>query len=293
MALYNSAQNNSNNVYKMPDLAERVREVFSSAAAVILQETDLSPNNPRVTKAIGMIITLCRQHPHLTPDILDFNILPGPSPRSELVERFMQAEQELEKHFARLIIARGIQRNGLDWPDMRLYPWFKDYPAIFDFEYKVLGPALENLAPLSAIGYIGPGAMPIVPMMLAEKTGRNILAVDTDVDSCDLGNRITEDMGYHDKIRIFWGDGMSADTLMGSGMVILSNSPQYNDAGLLGILTTLNPRYIYARIPAGLAKAIFPSIQPLLITALGYEMVEHAESNGTSTNDGLLFRRIK
>lgn len=285
-----TAQNN--NLYQMPDLASRVREVFSSAASVILQESDLSPHNPRVTKAIGMIVSLCRQYPQLAPDILDFNILPGPDPRSELVERFMQAELELEKHFARLIIARGIQRNGLKWPDMRIYPWFKDYPAIFDFEYSHLGPALEKLAPLSAIGYIGPGALPIVPMMLAEKTGRNILAIDTDADSCDLGNRICEDMGYHDKIRIFWGDGMNADVLMGAGLVVLSNSPQHNDAGLLGILTTLNPRYIFARIPAGLAGAIFPSVQPMLITALGYELVDHARSNGASTNDGMLFRRI-
>lgn len=292
MAVLNSAQNNQN-IYQMPDLTSRVREVFSSAASVILQESDLSPHNPRVTKAVGMIVSLCRQYPDLKPDILDFNVLPGPDPRSDLVERFMQAEQELEKHFARLIIARGIQRNGLEWPDMRIYPWFKDYPAIFEFEYKVLGQALAEMAPLSAIGYIGPGALPLIPMMLAEKTGKNILSVDTDVDSCDLGNRICEDMGYSDQIRIFWGDGMSADMLMGSGLVILSNSPQHNDAGLLGILTALNPRYVYARIPAGLAGAIFPSVQPLLITALGYEMIEHARSNGSSTNDGMLFRRIR
>ncbi|PJF37993.1 MAG: hypothetical protein CUN55_19265 [Phototrophicales bacterium] len=98
-------------------------------------------------------------------------------------------------------------------------------------------------------------------------------------------------MGYGDKVRVFWGDGMNADMLMGVGMLVLSNSPQRNDGALLGVLAKLKPRYVFARVPAGLAKAIFPSVNPMLITSLGYKLVNHACSNGASTNDGMLFRR--
>ena len=155
-------------IHKLPDNAEQAGQAFISAAAVLLREADLTPKNADIARAVTLIHTLCRDNSHLSPDILDFTALPGPNPQSELINRFLVCEQELEKHYARLIIARGMQRDQLSWEDLRIYPWFKTYPSLFDFEFNIIESAVQEMPPLSSVGFIGAGALPVVPMMLRQ-----------------------------------------------------------------------------------------------------------------------------
>lgn len=260
---------------------------FNLAADTMTSAQDLSPRNKAVEDAVSDFIDLAIHHPQAVED--GSKDLP-PQKLVRLKAAFLEADREMEKYWAEQILDG---KSELVWDDLDIYPWFNDYPALYDFEKRAIEAATGPITEDTVITYIGSGALPLIPLMLHMETGCQIECIDINEGAVDLSRRIAEGLGVADGVRVHLGDGETLPVKRDSDILFLANAPLGAKDALLDIVRELEPEHVFARSSTGGTAVLYPSIEDDSLEPVGYGLVHFAADHAHHTHTGYVFQKAK
>lgn len=262
---------------------------FNDASQVLLRAQDLSPRNKAAEKAVLSLIDMCIENSELVAEqsqqMSEHDLL-------SLRRAFLEADCEMEKYWSEKIIQSVGEDEALSWDNFGIYPWFQDYPALYDFEKRAIEKTLGPITEDTTITYFGSGALPIIPLMLALETGCQIKCVDINDGAVNLSTRLIDKMGLSDKISVHKGDGISIpEDHNNPDLLFLANAPLSVEDALNNMLPTMQPKVIFARSSAGGTALLYPSISENAFSKSGYEIDHVAQDHEHGTHTGLVYER--
>lgn len=271
------------------DKQTNLKTLFNAAADTLATAQDLSPRNQDVAKAVQDFIDLAIYHPEVVAE--GSAALPAPK-LQRLKTAFLEADREMEKFWAGKVIEQATGRD-MEWNDLDVYPWFKDYPALYDFEKRAIEEVAGPITKDTVITYIGSGALPIIPLMLHKETGCTIECIDVNEGAVALSTNIIESLGMGDGIKVHLGDGNTLPIKKDSDVLFLANAPLRARDAMLDIIRDLQPEVIFARSSSGGTEILYPSVKEDTMKPAGYELAHLAEDHEHNTHTGYVYTKGK
>lgn len=266
---------------------QRLKDVFNAAAETLTTAQDLSPRNDEVAKAVQDFIDLAIGHPHI---VAEGSAALEDGKLQRLKVAFLEADREMEKYWAEKVIEQSAGREMV-WDDLDVYPWFKDYPALYDFEKRAIEEVTGPITKDTVITYIGSGALPIIPLMLHKETGCQIECIDINEEAVGLSQKIVEGLGMGGGIHVHLGDGETLPVNKKSDVLFLANAPLGARDAMIDIVRDLEPDVIFARSSSGGTEILYPSVQPDSLEPAGYGLAHYAEDHEHNTHTGLVYKK--
>jgi len=281
-----------------PDRASEadLAATFIEAADRLLAAESLDPENEAAASGVQQLLSLAlyttdRRHLRRLPRRRDV------AARAEALRaRLPRALEAMELWYARELLARRDKPGGIEVKDFAGYPLFPLMPAWFEAELGLLAQGLARVDPGLPLAYAGPGALPVMALWTARRTGRRVLALCPPGEAGEACARLIDAMGVGAEVEpcaipAEGGDGAALDALPRFGALIVS----HRLAGAAGIVTRLAARpavaAVVARRPRGLTGLLFPDFDPDLLKIQGCRPAGRAETGGGQLFDPLLMRR--
>lgn len=175
------------------DLIDQVIET----QRILQQEDDLSPRNPRITKALTAFVqNIIAAEQSFTEaekqEVLDNHLVK--TVRPGLLNGLSRAEYEMELYFSDLFL------NDPNFTEDSLndFWYLQNYIDLVDLELETITlPADEN----KEVVFIGSGPLPLTAIIMAQKTGMHMTCLDLDEYAIIRGHELTKKLGISDKIQ--------------------------------------------------------------------------------------------
>ena len=260
---------------------------FREAAHTLSTARDFSPSNKAVEGAVMNMISICISAPEQAEKA--FNGM-SEIEAGDLRAAFMSADREMEKYWSANIQAAAPLERDLIWDDFQIYPWFADYPALYEFEKKALESVHGPITKDTRIAYIGSGALPIIPLMLHEQTGCQIDCYDLNEGAVALSKTLTARMGFEDGVRIHLSDGAVPAYDGAPDILFLANGPLSDLDALNEIVAALKPETVFARSSSGGTQMLYPSLPENGLNKASYRCTSTASDHEHGTHTALMFK---
>lgn len=252
-----------------------------NAFKILENSDDLSPNNPVINKVLGSLVKTL-SHDHMISS--DSNILDDDRIKKihgKLLEKLSISESEMEKFWAKIF----INKENLKLDDLQSFWYWNNYQEIIDYEIKHIDNSNTDIA------FLGSGPLPLSPIIMYLKTGKNITCIDNDREACELSQKIIDKLGLNHKIKIVNQDAIDHKYSKYDLVFIASLIPNKEDL-VHKISKNSNPD-IAIRSCEKLHRILYKEVDKNIGKKDGYKLNSKTSYKPNIINTTLFFKRLK
>ncbi len=260
------------------DLLARVRAVH----ATLHCETDLSPRNPRINRALRALVdgVLAARSIDAAAAVLAD---PGlQALRGGLLEKLAVAEGEMERHWGEMLCARA----GLAAVDLTELVYWDCYRHLVAGELCCL-PPLSDLAKGQRICFVGAGALPLSAILVHVRTGVEVTCIDVDPHACRIARELCDRLGLAG-IAVRCAHGAEWD--YERSRVVLVASLVSEKAEVVAQVRKVCPAALIAlRSAEGLSTLLYDPVDEPALEAMGCTLLGRTGYNPRAINTTLFY----
>lgn len=203
--------------------AEFAVDAVRDAYSVLMRESDLSPQNPRVNDTLGHLVrTLSDEY---DDDEIRYVLTNRDvnSMRGNMLEKLSQAESAMEMYWSCKLSAKP----EIAPKDLESFWYWKNYVDLVADEAQYF--PKETYTPNESICVAGSGPFPVTAILLTQLTGKKVTCLDIDPASCMAAERFIFKAGLKESIDVVCTDAAQHNYRLHPHSLVASLVPNKGD----------------------------------------------------------------
>lgn len=202
--------------------------------------------------------------------------------RIHLQKLCAKAESLLEKFWAEKMLIEDASITD--------FPYFGNYLELVQREMHILN--LTDAQKESGFTFIGGGAIPFTPIILAQKYGIRSIVVDIDTTAIELSKRLVQKLNLEDQIEIIEADGAHFNGYTNSGVIFvaaLAGVDQQTKAAIFKSIWSQvsSDQILITRSSWGARQLLYPTVN----TIAGFRKISEYHPDDYVINSVLVFEK--
>jgi hypothetical protein len=264
-------------------LKERIIDQYKHAYKILMDEHDLSPNNPIINQTLYSLVTnLGKLFAHeLEEEILSDREIS--KIRRDMLRMLETAETHMEFHYAEKFIKDTPNINNL-----KSFIYWDNYEKLVDIELNKLFEIVERKR-LSSIAFVGSGPLPLSTILLQQQTGKRVVCLDINAEAYDLGKKLIEQYSLQHSLKYVLADGASFHYNGYNLVWIASLVP--NKKEVVKRIYETNPNAIIAiRSVDGIYQLLYEPVDATVFQHVVCEEIGRTKANSSIINSTIFYR---
>jgi hypothetical protein len=264
-------------------LKEQIIDQYKHAYKILMDEHDLSPNNPIINQTLYSLVTnLGKLFGHeLEEEILSDREIR--KIRRDMLRMLETAETLMEFHYAEKFIKDTPNINNL-----KSFIYWDNYEKLVDIELNKLFEIVERKR-LSSIAFVGSGPLPLSTILLQQQTGKRVVCLDINAEAYDLGKKLIEQYSLQHSLKYVLADGASFH-YDGYNLVWIASLVPNKEEVVKRIYET-NPNAIIAiRSVDGIYQLLYEPVDATVFQHAVCEEIGRTKANSSIINSTIFYR---
>jgi hypothetical protein len=264
-------------------LKEQIIDQYKHAYKILMDEHDLSPNNPIINQTLYSLVTnLGKLFGHeLEEEILSDREIR--KIRRDMLRMLETAETLMEFHYAEKFIKDTPNLNNL-----KSFIYWDNYEKLVDIELNKLFEIVERKR-LSSIAFVGSGPLPLSTILLQQQTGKRVVCLDINAEAYDLGKKLIEQYSLRHSLKYVLADGASFH-YDGYNLVWIASLVPNKEEVVKRIYET-NPNVIIAiRSVDGIYQLLYEPVDATVFQHVVCEEIGRTKANSSIINSTIFYR---
>jgi hypothetical protein len=264
-------------------LKEQIIDQYKHAYKILMDEHDLSPNNPIINQTLYSLVTnLGKLFGHeLEEEILSDREIS--KIRRDMLRMLETAETHMEFHYAEKFIKDTPNINNL-----KSFIYWDNYEKLVDIELNKLFEIVERKR-LSSIAFVGSGPLPLSTILLQQQTGKRVVCLDINAEAYDLGKKLIEQYSLQHSLKYVLADGASFH-YDGYNLVWIASLVPNKEEVVKRIYET-NPNAIIAiRSVDGIYQLLYEPVDATVFQHVVCEEIGRTKANSSIINSTIFYR---
>jgi hypothetical protein len=264
-------------------LKEQIIDQYKHAYKILMDEHDLSPNNPIINQTLYLLVTnLGNLFEHELEEEILSNREIGKI-RSDMLRMLETAETLMEFHYAEKFIKDTPNINNL-----KNFIYWDNYEKLVDIELNKLFEIVERQR-LSSIAFVGSGPLPLSAILLQQQIWRPVVCLDINTEAYNLGKKLIEQYSLQHSLKFVLADGASFH-YDGYDLVWIASLVPNKEEVVKRIYET-NPNAIVAiRSVDGIYQLLYEPVDATVFRHAVCEEIGRTKANSSIINSTIFYR---
>jgi hypothetical protein len=264
-------------------LKEQIINQYKHAYKILMDEHDLSPNNPIINQTLYSLVNNLGQffEHELEDEILSDREIG--KIRRDMLRKLETAETLMEFHYAEKFIDDTPNIHNL-----KKFIYWDNYEKLVDIELKKLFAIIERQS-LSSIAFVGAGPLPLSTILLQQQTGKPVICLDINTEAYDVGKKLIDQYGLQHSLTYVLADGASYH-YDGCDLVWIASLVPNKEEVVKRIYET-NPNAIVAiRSVDGIYQLLYEPVDATVFQNVVCEEIGRTKANSSIINSTIFYR---
>jgi hypothetical protein len=264
-------------------LKEQLINQYKQAYKILMDEHDLSPNNPIINQTLYSLVTNLGQffEHEMEDEILSDHEIG--KIRRDMLRKLETAETLMEFYYAEKFIQDTPNINHL-----RKFIYWDNYERLVEIELNKLFAIIERQQ-LSSIVFVGSGPLPLSTILIQQKTGKPVVCLDINTEAYDMGKKLIDQYSLQHSLEYVLADGASYH-YDGYDLVWIASLVPNKEEVVKRIYET-NPNAIVAiRSVDGIYQLLYEPVDATIFQNVVYEELGRTKANSSIINSTIFYR---
>ncbi|WP_018922738.1 nicotianamine synthase family protein [Salsuginibacillus kocurii] len=263
------------------DQKQDILTFYQHAYQILKREEDLSPANPLINETLSALV-----HKLSTPINSSCEVVEHPpiqAIKDDMIAHLAAAEYEMENYFGRVFAERASRLE-----DLSSFLYWDNYKELTKTEVSKLHELISSPHELNHICFIGSGALPLSPLLLAETLHATIDCLDIEKTPYMIGKALVHRLQKEEQLNYVYQDGKTFNYQAADLVFIASLVPDKEK--IVRQIFRTNPKAIIAlRSAEGIHRLLYHPVHIAGMEQLGYQLIGNTVADSYIINSTLFF----